>query len=72
MTIETKYEPHQKVWIMINGKPTDKEIRGINITIGTIRSISGGIRVRYYFRGIDEDFLQKDVFATKEDLIKSL
>lgn len=72
MELETKYEPNQKVWILYNNKPVEKEIKGINITVGTIRNISGGIRIRYCFRGINEDYLQKNVFPTKEELINNL
>ena len=77
MEIKTKYEPHQKVWIMKGEKPTEIEICGVNIDCGKIGSISGGVRIRYHFKegflnGGTFEELEKDVFATKEELIKSL
>lgn len=72
MKIKTKYEPHQKVWLFEDNRPIEKEIKGISITVGTIRSTSGGIRIRYYFKEFENDFLEKDIFTTKEELINSL
>jgi hypothetical protein len=63
---------------MLDNKPTEKEICGINVRVGTIGSLSGGIRILYHFK--KGSFLNQttfempedDVFETKEELVKKL
>ncbi|WP_300977404.1 hypothetical protein, partial [Flavobacterium sp.] len=74
---KTKYEPHQKVWIMKDEKPTEIEICGVNINCGRIGNISGAIRIRYHFKkgfinGGTFEKLETEVFLNKTELIDSL
>lgn len=72
MKIETKFNPGQTVWIMINNKP--KEC--------VIDEVIPGRRARTFrykdaytitgYNGNSPKFYEEQIFTTKEELIKSL
>lgn len=72
MKIETKFDPGQTVWIMIDNKP--KEC--------VIDQVIPGTRARTFryqdaytitgYNGNSPKFYEEQIFTTKEELIKSL
>jgi hypothetical protein len=77
MTIETKYNPGDKVWVIFENKAQCMIIEGV--TVSTInrtfdesgKLISYRIGIKYYL-GDGEWVNNINCFPTKEDLIKSL
>ena len=72
MTIETKYDPADKVWIMINNKPQECVIYEVDpgMVLKNMR-----YQDRYTIEGYNSNsprFYEKDIFRTKEELINSL
>jgi hypothetical protein len=74
MKIETKFNPGQTVWIMIDNKPKecviDEVIPGRRSRTFTFRyqdayTITG-------YNGSSPKFYEEQIFTTKEELIKSL
>ena len=72
MIIETKYNPDDIVWIMINNKPTDCVIYEVmpGMVLKSMRyqdrySIEG-------YNGRSPVFYDSEIFRTKEELINSL
>lgn len=66
MTIETKYNIGDEVWFIYENKPCFEQINGI--------SIRPTVRIFYRFQvGLTEiSKMEKEVFKTKEELLKSL
>ncbi len=72
MKIETKYDPGDVVWIMINNKPTECVI--YEVYPGSRRrssSYADTYRIEGY-NGTSPVFHDIQMFRTKEELIKSL
>lgn len=82
MDIKTKYNIGQEVWVMYNNKPTCLTIASLDIWLHQKQ-----LGVIYYMQPYEIDplkmsnveyipynraFYEKDVFPTKEELLKSL
>lgn len=72
MKIETKYDPTDVVWIMINNKPTECVIYEVDpgkvmktMSYQDVYTIEG-------YNGNSPRFYERDIFRTKEELINSL
>ena len=89
MTIETKYNVGDEVWVMYNNKPTRLTIAAVDINIlrGRLELDRCRVEVIYYIEPFELDpsrmsnseyipynrsYREKDVFPTKEELLKSL
>ena len=75
MKIETKFDPGQTVWIMIDNKPKecviDEVIPGTRAR--TFRYQDAYTIIGYkYVAGKGLKFYEEQIFTTKEELIKSL
>jgi len=67
MTVTTKYNVGDSVWIMSGNRPTQKVVYKITVTA------SESINIHYYFHITEKvSTLEKYMFKTKEDLINSL
>lgn len=77
MTIETKYSPGDKVWVIFENRAQCLRIEGVMInTLSETFDESGKLvsyrlRIKYYL-GDGEWVNDIDCFPTKEELIKSL
>ena len=71
MTIETKYNVGDEVWVMSDGKPTKGNVKWIDIHIGRLGK-EQIIEVRYQVLSYDTPYSEGLVFPTKEELLKSL
>lgn len=71
MTIETKYNLGDMVWLHLLGEPTEVMVIGLKYTIS--RTLIG---CRYILKHNDYSFdleaFESDLFPTKEELLKSL
>jgi len=72
MKIETKYDPEDNVWIMINNKPKDVVIYEVmpGMVLKSMR-----YQDRYTIEGYNGNsptFYERDIFKTKEELLNSL
>jgi hypothetical protein len=72
MTIETKYDPADNVWIMINNKPKECVIYEVipGMVLKNMR-----YQDRYTIEGYNGNsptFYERDIFKTKEELLNSL
>lgn len=72
MNIETKFNVKDKVWFMEDNKPVVETIWNIEISLG-----DNSPKVKYiFFHKKSNDnhryFLEEEIFATKEELLKSL
>lgn len=72
MIIETKFDPADTVWIMIGNKPKECVIYEVepgkvmkNMRYQDVYTIEG-------YNGTSPKFYDKQIFKTKEELIKSL
>lgn len=73
MTIKTKFEPGQEVWIMEDNKPIKVSIRYINIiaVIDIFNKITYEATYTLNNRNLNK-FKEYEIYATKEDLKNSL
>lgn len=72
MKVETKYDPGDAVWIMINNKP--KECVIYEVMPGMVAKSMRYLN-KYTIEGYNGNspiFYEKDIFKTKEELINSL
>jgi len=72
MTIETKFDPADTVWIMIYNKPTEAVIYEVipgkymkGHSYQTLYSVEG-------YNGNSPKFYENEIFRTKTELIQSL
>lgn len=77
MKIECNYNYDDRVWVMENNKPIEKSICGIEVRVGKVGHLSGGVRIIYHFKegflnGSTIEFHESDVYKTKEDLMNNL
>lgn len=67
--IETKYDIGEKVWFM-------RENAATSGNIDSIRTYRNGYKQydsnAYGFKGITENYLERDLFRSKEELLNSL
>lgn len=71
MTITSKFNKEDDVWIMHKNKPIKTKIKGVQMT----HDCYDRVYVRYSISSNMHDiynYSEKEVFATKEDLINSL
>lgn len=71
MTIETKYDIGQEVWIISKGKAVKDVVDMIHIHIGCDKNISYSFNSRRLL-GLFETMEESSIFPTKEELLKSL
>lgn len=71
MTIGTKYNIGDKVWVSVKGEPTQGKVRGIDAHIGKMGDTIYG-RVAYDVISYEMPYDESAVFASKEGLLKSL
>ena len=71
MTIKTKYNIGDEVWVSVDGKPTQGKIRAINARISRFGDSLRG-RVTYEVLSYELPYEERQVFPTKEELLKSL
>lgn len=71
MTIETKYNVGDEVWVMCDSKPTKGKAKWIDIHIGRLGE-EQIIEIRYQVLSYDTPYSEGLVFPTKEELLKSL
>lgn len=69
MTIETKYNIGDEVWIYYNMKPIKMVVTHINIYCCKRRTLE--TKIRYVLNG-NISFDERVLFPTKEELLKSL
>lgn len=67
MEIKTKYNLNDKIWVMRDNEPTQIIIDSIEVFISKHFP-----RIIYYINDFDEGYSEKQVFSTKEELLKSL
>ena len=70
MTIETKYNIGDDVWLLYNNKAVSSRIFRIEVKVDLHLSA----RIKYYLSGSDiaEFYSEDKLFPTKEELLKSL
>ena len=71
MTVETKYNIGDEVWVMSDGKPTQGKVKWIDIHIGRLGE-EQIIEVRYNVLSYDPPYSESLLSPTKEELLKSL
>ena len=69
MTIGTKYNIGDEVWVNVNGKPTQGKVRYIDAHIGYLVNQLRGV-IRYGVISYEPPYDEEAVFASKEELIK--
>lgn len=67
MTINTKFNIGDKVWLIDRGHAVQKTITAVRIGIH-----EDGTYIRYVFTSRDDSQVEEKVFATKQELIESL
>lgn len=70
MNIKTKYNPGDKIWIMIRNKPQYLIVNTISIVVGLGFDKEIGYNIKYNcsLGFLGGDYEEKELFATKEDL----
>lgn len=68
MTIETKYDIGQEVWINENGTPRKCRVKWIEVLALELM----GTNIKYKVLGYEPPLSESLVFPTKEELLKSL
>lgn len=71
MTIKTKYNIGDEVWVSVKGKPTKGKVRGINARIGKLGDTIYS-RITYEVISYELPYIEDAVSLTKEELLKSL
>lgn len=69
MTVKTRYNIGDEVWVVSDGKPTQGKVRWIDIHIGRIGR-EQIIEVRYQVLSYDTPYSEGLVFPAKEELLK--
>lgn len=76
MTIETKYNIGDVVYVMYNNKVTSIKICGMDINIEEgfdgQYTLPTKVEILYYDFGKHHSFNEQNLFPTKEELLKSL
>lgn len=71
MTIETKYNIGDEVWIVSKGKAVKDVVDMIHIHIGSDENIGYSFKSKRAL-GLFETIEESSIFPTKEELLKSL
>ena len=71
MTIGTKYNIGDEVWVCVDNTPIQGKVRAINARISKLGDSLKGI-VRYEILSYMLPYEECQVFSTKEELLKSL
>lgn len=66
MVVQTKFNVGDKAWFMLENKPNCVDITGLNISIYE----SGNVEIEYTLHY--DKLKEENLFATKEELLKSL
>lgn len=73
MEIKTKYDLCQEVFFLHNNKVHFFQIDSISVRVIALGGGEEEIEISYQLNGLTTDrFDEKDLFATKEELLKSL
>lgn len=64
MTITTKFDPGQTVWLHYRGAVCSAKVRRIEIVAG-----AAGASERYLLEEIPEDWLPSDLCASEQELV---
>ena len=73
MEIKTKFNLRQKVYFMYENKVNSLQIDSIIVRVIALGGSEDEIEISYQLNGPTTDrFDEKDLFATKEELLKSL
>lgn len=70
MNIKTKYNPGDKVWVMIQNKPEYLIVNAISIVANLTfdNEIKYNIKYNCFLGRFGGNYEEKELFATKEDL----
>lgn len=71
MTIETKYNIGDEVWVAVDGKPTQGKVRYIDAICSRLGS-ELRYAIRYGVISYEAPYYEAAVFPTKEELLKNL
>lgn len=72
MEIKTKFDLWQKVFFLHNNKVHSFQIDSISVRVIALGGGEEEIAISYKLCGLTDSFDEKDLFATKEELLKSL
>lgn len=72
MEIKTKFDLWQEVFFLHNNKVHSFQIDSISVKAIALGGGEKEIEISYKLCGLTDSFNEKDLFATKEELLKSL
>lgn len=72
MEIKTKYDLWQEVFFLHNNKVHSFQIDSISVKAIALGGGEEEIEISYKLNGLSNSFYESDLFATKEELLKSL
>lgn len=72
MELKTKYNLWQKVYLLQNNKVQILQIDSISVKAIALGVGEKEIEISYKLNGLTDSFDENDLFATKEELLKSL
>lgn len=72
MEIKTKFNLRQKVYFMWGNKVQSLQIDSISVKAIALGGGEEEIEISYKLNGLTNSFGESDLFATKEELLKSL
>lgn len=72
MEIKTKFNLRQKVYFMWDNKVQSLQIDSISVKAIALGGGEEEIEISYKLCGLTDSFDEKNMFATKEELLKSL
>ena len=72
MEVKTKFNLWQKVYLLQNNKVVYLQINGISVRVIALGGGEKDISIVYELDGLDKRFDEEVLFATKEELLKSL
>lgn len=72
MEIKTKFNLRQKVYFMWGNKVQSLQIDSISVKAIALGGGEEEIEISYKLCGLTDSFDEKNLFATKEELLKSL
>ena len=72
MEIKTKFNLRQKAYFMYKNKVNLLQIDSIIVRVIALGSSEEDIEISYKLCGLTDSFGEKELFATKEELLKSL
>ena len=72
MKLETKFNLRQKVYFMYKNKVNSLQIDSIIVRVIALGGSEEEIAISYKLCGSTDSFDEKELFATKEELLKSL